>query len=590
MFLLIFTGAVPCPTCREMTALSNQGLNGLKTDFKISKIIDFLAHNSAKKLVCDVCRTVRQDSEAAFFCRDCNKHFCVECIFRHRNTEVFDGHVVKDLSTDKLTKAVCKEHEKELEPLKYFCQSCESPVCGLCAMTEHMLHNLTDLDQGKARHNRVKKLKGLKDKVESQIKQIDIFLGKLEGFNTSLSSSYKDTEGKIKARAAEIVARVQQQEKGLLESLKQQYEGKTDNVEGERERLLCFRKQLALLQKSAGETIDTDEEGPFFELSSDLIRELKRVAQIQFLNPDDFNEVKCKFELTLPKATPTLGYLGEENVSSNLNFVSRVPIQLVAKMTHGNLDWPNDAAFMPNGNIIVADTENYQLKIFDSKGRMKQTLGVGETKPAGVAVTKVRTIAVTDILERCVKIFSEHGQKLFEFGHYFFHSPAGIAVNSLGEYIVSDIGQNCVTIHDSQGNVLARLGSQGSGDMAFDGPWYVATNDHNDIIVSDVGHHCVKIFNNQLHMICKIENPDSSMCPNGIDVDLQGNLLVCDSGSNVVSMYTPEGSLIDHILTEDDGIDNPHGIAIGQSGSMVITQCSEVSVIPHEVRLYQLYE
>lgn len=65
-----------------------------------------------------------QDTLAAHFCRDCNKHFCGDCIYRHKNTDMFDEHVVKELSSRETTRTVCKEHEKELEPLRFFCQSC----------------------------------------------------------------------------------------------------------------------------------------------------------------------------------------------------------------------------------------------------------------------------------------------------------------------------------------------------------------------------------------------------------------------------------------------------------------------------------
>ena len=485
---------------------------------------------------------------------------------------------------------VCKEHEKEMEPLRYFCQGCEIAICGLCAMTEHMLHNLTDIDTGKSRHNRVTKLRDLTKKVSAQVTQVEGFLLKLTDFENNLKSSFENTQEKIKTRAAEILKEVQSEEAGLLKVLNQQYEGKLGVVLSERENLKQFLDKLNSMKESAEKTIDTDEQQPFFELSNDLIREFKRVSQIQFLNPEDFGKVQANFDLTLPKTTPSLGYLGEENLSTNLHFVSRIPVQLIAKVTNGNLDWPSDAAIMSDGSIVVADTENYQLKIFDSKGSPKYIIAAGETKPAGVAVTKVRTIAVTDILERCVKIFGENGKLLFEFGQDIFHSPAGIAVNSLGEYVVSDIGHNCVTMHDSQGTILARLGTFGTGDLAFNGPWYVATNDHNDIIVSDMGNHCLKVFDYRLHLICKIENPDAKMCPSGVDVDLQGNLLVCDSGSNVVSMYTPTGQLVEHILTEDDGINSPHGITVSDSGKMVLTQCSEQKSIKHELRVYQLYE
>ncbi len=587
---LIHPPSLPCPTCREFTHIPDCGISGLRTDFKIAKIIEYLGNAEDKKLGCDVCKTVRTESKAVFYCRDCNKNLCQECIYRHKNTEVFDSHVVKELKNARNSRAVCKEHEDEMEATRYFCQSCETPICTLCAMTEHMLHNLTDLDSGKARNDRSKKIKVLTQKVTSNVKQIDAFLNKLQTFQENLKTSYETTGNLIRTRAEDIINQVRDQEKQLLENLQQQYHGKMTKIEAERENLKECKEKFELLNQTASSTLKEDTGEPFFETSSEIIRELKTALSVQFLNPDDFSEADANFNLTLPKEMPQLGQLSEQNISANLTFMSRIPIQLVSKITNGNLDWPSDVAVRAEGEIVVADTENYQLKLFDKAGNLKQVVAVGEIKPAGVAVTKVRTIVATDILDRCVKIFSEHGQLLFEFGQGVFDSPAGIAVNTYGEYIVSDVGNHSVTVHNSQGNILARLGGYGHSDITFDGPWYVATNDNNDIIVADMGNHCVKIFDYQLHLVSIIEEADTLFCPSGLDVDIQGNLLICDSGRNLVSMYTPDGHLIDHILTEDDGIENPHGISIKDSGQLVVSLCSNKSANKHEVRIYQLYE
>ncbi len=375
--------------------------------------------------------------------------------------------------------------------------------------------------------------------------------------------------------------------------MEQQFEGKIENVSQEKENLTECRSKLVSLRLRAERTMDVkedEEDQPFFETTGDLLKDLKAANQIQFLNPDDFEKVEASFQLKIPKDMPSIGCLGEDNLSANLSFIARIPIHLVSKVTNANFDWPSDAAIMANGDVIVGDTENYQLQIFDRTGRLKRSMLVGDVKPAGVAVTSVSTIAVTDILDRCVKIFSDSGQLLHEFGHEIFDSPAGIAVNSLGDFIVSDVGNHCVTVHNSHGSITARLGGYGSNDESFDGPWYIATNDQNDIIVSDMGNKCVKIFNYQLELVTKIEDPDNVMCPMGIDTDLQGNLIICDSSQNVVSMYTPDGNLVDHILTEDDGLDGPHGITLGQSGQLIITQCGNKTISQHEVRFYQLYE
>ena len=67
----------------------------------------------------------------------------------------------------------------------------------MCAMTEHMLHNLTDLDQGKARHQRTKRMTRLIDKLSSKINQIDGFQEKLFLFEDNLKSSYQETKNTV---------------------------------------------------------------------------------------------------------------------------------------------------------------------------------------------------------------------------------------------------------------------------------------------------------------------------------------------------------------------------------------------------------
>lgn len=42
---------IPCPTCRELTPLPQMGVAGLRTDFKIAKIADFLAQIAGKAKV-----------------------------------------------------------------------------------------------------------------------------------------------------------------------------------------------------------------------------------------------------------------------------------------------------------------------------------------------------------------------------------------------------------------------------------------------------------------------------------------------------------------------------------------------------------
>ena len=64
-------------------------------------------------------------------------------------------------------------------------------------MTDHMLHNLTDLDQGKAWHQQTKRLIHMTDKLNTKINQIDGFLERLHIFEGNLKFSYNETKEKV---------------------------------------------------------------------------------------------------------------------------------------------------------------------------------------------------------------------------------------------------------------------------------------------------------------------------------------------------------------------------------------------------------
>ena len=54
-------GKLPCPTCRELTAIPSSGIGGLKNDFKVRKIeemfktVNLREHKASQKL-CDSCK------------------------------------------------------------------------------------------------------------------------------------------------------------------------------------------------------------------------------------------------------------------------------------------------------------------------------------------------------------------------------------------------------------------------------------------------------------------------------------------------------------------------------------------------------
>ncbi len=111
-------------------------------------------------------------------------------------------------------------------------------------------------------------------------------------------------------------------------------------------------------------------------------------------------------------------------------------------------------------------------------------------EPAGVAVDSADRIIVADSGNHRVQVFDSAGEFLFRLGSQGredgqLGSPRGVAVDSVGRIIVADTGNARVQVFDSAGKFLFRFGSQGREDGQFSLPESVAVGSADRIIVGD---------------------------------------------------------------------------------------------------------
>lgn len=115
--------------------------------------------------------------------------------------------------------------------------------------------------------------------------------------------------------------------------------------------------------------------------------------------------------------------------------------------------WPRGVACAPDNGIVVADSSNHRVQVFDSTGRFQ-----------------------------------------FEFGSYGngegeFDCLAGVTVNRIGHLIVSDRYNHRVQVFDATGRFLRAFGSEGRSDGKFSYPWGIATDALGFIYVCDKENH-----------------------------------------------------------------------------------------------------
>lgn len=215
----------------------------------------------------------------------------------------------------------------------------------------------------------------------------------------------------------------------------------------------------------------------------------------------------------------------------------------------GQFTEPSGVAVNAQNDIIVADTNNHRIQIFDREGRFKFQFGEcgkhdGQLLyPNRVAV--VRSTGDIVVTERSpthqVQIFNQYGQFVRKFGANVLQHPRGVTVDNKGRIIVVECKVMRVVIMDLLGNVLHKFGC--TKHLEF--PNGVAVNNREEIFISDNRGHCVRVFSYQGQYLRQIGGEGLSNYPIGVCINSIGEVLIADNHNNFnLTVFTQDGQFV----------------------------------------------
>lgn len=215
----------------------------------------------------------------------------------------------------------------------------------------------------------------------------------------------------------------------------------------------------------------------------------------------------------------------------------------------GQFTEPSGVAVNAQNDIIVADTNNHRIQIFDKEGRFKFQFGECGKRdgqllyPNRVAV--VRNSGDIIVTERSpthqIQIYNQYGQFVRKFGANILQHPRGVTVDNKGRIIVVECKVMRVIIFDQNGNVLQKFGC--SKHLEF--PNGVVVNDKQEIFISDNRAHCVKVFNYEGTYLRQIGGEGITNYPIGVGINTAGEILIADNHNNFnLTIFTQDGQLV----------------------------------------------
>ncbi|XP_018326062.1 brain tumor protein [Agrilus planipennis] len=215
----------------------------------------------------------------------------------------------------------------------------------------------------------------------------------------------------------------------------------------------------------------------------------------------------------------------------------------------GQFTEPSGVAVNAQNDIIVADTNNHRIQIFDKEGRFKFQFGECGKRdgqllyPNRVAV--VRTSGDIIVTERSpthqIQIYNQYGQFVRKFGANILQHPRGVTVDNKGCIVVVECKVMRVIIFDQTGAVLQKFGC--SKHLEF--PNGVVVNDKREIFISDNRAHCVKVFNYEGVYLRQIGGEGITNYPIGVGINASGDILIADNHNNFnLTIFTQDGQLV----------------------------------------------
>ena len=164
----------------------------------------------------------------------------------------------------------------------------------------------------------------------------------------------------------------------------------------------------------------------------------------------------------------------------------------------GKLSNPLGISSCSNGNIVVADRGNKRVVVFSPEGRVLLKLKDGGLDPGNCIYHDNRFI-VSDWSGDCIKVFSEQGDFLFQFGgkgdgNGEFNGVNGLALDKSGRLVVCDSYNHRIQLFKLDGTFCREFDVKSESTGNLGQPVSVAVSKDGAFVVTDSTGH-------QLHII-----------------------------------------------------------------------------------------
>ena len=191
--------------------------------------------------------------------------------------------------------------------------------------------------------------------------------------------------------------------------------------------------------------------------------------------------------------------------NSRIQVLEAMTLKPVGSFGAGELSYPHDAEFDKAGRLLVADTGNDRVAIYEIKGAQARLVAElkGLSGPEGVTVTPDGRVLVTNTRKATLSVFREGKLERTVGGPGTndgeLRNPHDVEAASDGSVYVVDSANNRVQVFDAalkhRASFGAALGLSGPKYLAFDGDRIWLADEYNHrILLLDRGHRLLGVL------------------------------------------------------------------------------------------------
>ena len=372
--------------------------------------------------------------------------------------------------------------------------------------------------------------------------------------------------------------------------------------EGLKEGTVGRKAQFEVITRNAARKQCYDErDSVTVEIKDEQERECATELQVEDIKDGTY---KISYYPRVQGTFKLLVKVNGESISGNPFFtvIARPPFHVQPVSSFGNkgerdgmFQNPEGIAVNDRDEIIVVDTHNHRVQVFDSKGTFLRSFGCkgknpGEfSHPYGIAIGNNGNIFISEWDNHRVQIFSCEERHLGSFGDKGSHdsrllNPRGLSLDSNGNVIVADKGNKEIKVFTPDGSFVMKIG----GQRCFRFPAHcVQCGEY--LIVSDSFENCIKVFNRDGHLQYKFgkqgEGDGEFKLPAFLSVTQSKQLLVCDRGNDRIQILELDGTFVGKFGTKGSNLgefNQPTSVAVLSNDQIVVCDANnQIQIFQH---------